>query len=75
MHAESISAAVVEAVATRKGVDPTELPPLHDAIDPDALESVVATGADGGGVFFVEFEFAGCIVTVDDTDVSTRPLP
>lgn len=35
------STAVVEAVATARAVDPTELPPLNDHIDPDALDQLV----------------------------------
>lgn len=69
---DSISAAVVDAVATDKGVEPTDLPPLHGAIDPDALESVVATGSTDSRVFYVEFEFAERIVTIDGTEVSVR---
>lgn len=69
---DSISAAVVDAVARDKGVEPTDLPPLHGAIDPDALEAVVTTGSTDGRTFFVEFEFADRIVTIDGTDVSVR---
>lgn len=38
----STSVAVVEAIAARKGVDQHELPPLNDAVDPDALNDIVS---------------------------------
>lgn len=69
----SISTAVVEAVAADKGVEPTDLPPLHGAIDPDALDAVVETGSTGGRIFYVEFEFTDRVVTIEGTDVSVRP--
>lgn len=41
---ESISEAVVEAVADEKGVSPTDLrPPLYAVVDPDALDELVAS--------------------------------
>lgn len=72
MEEHSITAAVVEAVAQDKGVEPTDLPPLHGAIDPDALETVVATGGTDCSTFYVEFEFADRLVTLDGTEVSVR---
>lgn len=56
----SPTAAVVEAVAAREGVAETELPPLADAVDPDALEAVV----DGDGDRRISFEYHGYAVTV-----------
>lgn len=74
MKQDSITTAVVDGVAKDKGVEPTDLPPLHGAIDPDALESVVATGAANSTLFSVEFEFADRLVSIDDTDVSVRSI-
>lgn len=54
------SEAVVMAVAERKGVGPTEVPPLHDVIDPDALDDVFRGRRSGR----VTFEYAGYEVTV-----------
>lgn len=34
-----ISIAVVTAIAAKRGVEPTELPPLYESIDPDALDA------------------------------------
>jgi len=74
MEEVSISTAVVNRVAADKGVEPTDLPPLHDAIDPDALDAVVSTGTAESSTFYVEFEFADRIVTIDGTEVAVRQL-
>lgn len=74
MEENRVTSAVVHAVARDKGVEPTDLPPLHGAIDPDALDAVVETGAGHGRIFFVEFEFAQRVVTIDGTDVSVRNM-
>lgn len=45
---ESLSIAVIEAVAEAEGVDPIDLRPLYDSIDPDALDSLFRFRLDGG---------------------------
>jgi len=68
-QAPSVSMAVVEAVADAEDVDPLDLEPLNDAIDPDALDSLFSQGgapADGS-VHEVSLQFNGCHVTVRDT--------
>lgn len=76
----SPSERVVEAVAIAEGVDETDLPPLYDAIDPDALDSLFhprPTGDDVdamGAIYFtyngheVRVSAAGEVQLVDDTD-------
>lgn len=60
--------AIVSEVATREGVEPTDLPPLARTIDPDALRDVVDSGR--GGSVSVRFSYEGYDVTVDsDGDV------
>lgn len=71
-HAESLATNVVETVAARRGVDPTTLPSLNDAVDTDALDALFAPLFDGtprvdddshpGG--WVRFRYAGYQVTV-----------
>lgn len=66
-QAETISTAVVMAVADRTDRDPTAIGPLFKAIDPDALDrlfpvdSLEPTALDGR----LTFRFEGCFVTVD----------
>lgn len=64
------AAAVIEAVATRAGVDETELPPLYDAVDPDALDNLVARWAGGSpqSAGHVRFQYYGYTVLVHFDD-------
>lgn len=62
MARETVTASerVLGAVANTADTDPLELPPLYAAVDPDALESLVSTMADGE----VVFDYAGYEVTI-----------
>ena len=55
------SLTVVERVASDRGVQPTEIAPLQDAVDVDALDALVDYGFQGT----CEFRYAGCQVTVE----------
>ncbi|QCS41403.1 HalOD1 output domain-containing protein [Natrinema versiforme] len=62
-----VSVRVVEAVAEREGIDPLELsPPLHDAIDPTALDDLFESNRsrqrDAGSV---SFTYCGYSVRVE----------
>lgn len=54
------SVRVIEAVADLTDADPLAMAPLSDAIDPDALDSLVEADFDG----HVQFAYAGYDVTV-----------
>lgn len=63
----SISIEVVSRVAELEDCDPVDLSPLHDILDPDALDALFeplrdGTSRDAAG--FVRFEYEGCRVTV-----------
>lgn len=63
---KSVTAAVVEAVAIHRDVDPTSLePPLHDVVDTDALETLFAPTRQGSRSGTVTFVYDGLEVTVD----------
>ncbi|WP_254547395.1 HalOD1 output domain-containing protein [Halomarina pelagica] len=73
-------AVVAELVGEFEGVDPVRLdPPLHDVVDPDALDELV--GADPSGTTRVELTYrdltvsvgADRTVTVSDAASSTPP--
>lgn len=57
----SPSEQVVETVAAHAGTRPMDLPPLFDAIDPDALDTVV----EGMAEVNLTFEYAGFSVRID----------
>lgn len=66
-HESAVSERVVTAVATARGVEPADLPPLYDVIDPDALDRLFRHGSTAGcaGPDRVVFTMAGCEVVVD----------
>lgn len=72
-----ISYTLVRKVATEKGVEPEALMPLHDVIDPDALEAMF-DDADGSTLRdgHISFSYEGYIVRIDDDgSVSLTPGP
>jgi len=44
---ESASVAVMEALAAIRHCEPTDLEPLYDSVDPDALDRVVESSSNG----------------------------
>lgn len=59
---EPPSERVIRAVSDRKGIDPTALqPPLYDAINPEALDSLFETRDTDGRV---EFHWLGYRIVV-----------
>mgnify|MGYP006293503137 CR=1 FL=1 len=72
--AASLTERIVEATTDVTGADPLDLPPLYDAVDPDALE--VLCDCDDADGPLVEFAYAGCGITVrGDGSVRVTPEP
>ena len=74
---ESPSQRVIEVVARKEGVSPTELSqPLYDSVEGEALDKLFARkDAKGNGSVQVSFEYHGYKVHVadgDGTDVVVR---
>lgn len=59
----SPTVSVVETIAEIEGTDPRHLPPLSERLDPDALDALCRSLADGR----VTFEYCGYTVTVYDS--------
>ncbi|WP_222920140.1 HalOD1 output domain-containing protein [Natrinema sp. SYSU A 869] len=62
---QQVTAQIVEAVAAQKEVDPLDLQPLYEIVDPEALEALFAptsAGTERDGR--IEFTYAGCRVTL-----------
>lgn len=76
---QSVSTRVVTVVARKSGVDVRALPPLHESIDPDALDALYAPVNAAGGeraVPTVLFPYAGYEVQVRSaTDINVRESP
>ena len=64
---DSISLYIVNCVAEKEHTDPLELPPLYDAVDPDALDDLVESGRQNGTTQSgrIEFQYNGYTVIVE----------
>lgn len=64
----SMSEAVISAVAVATDREPIALPPLYEAIDPDALDALVSplTVHPERGTVTVSFEWADCLVVIEE---------
>lgn len=62
----SIGSRIVMAVADTLGIEPLDMEPLYETVDPDALESIVDSTkqVDGSGLG-ITFELEGCTVEVE----------
>lgn len=64
------SVAVVNRVAAIEGIEPTDLPTLYEAVDPDALDALVESTSKADSCDFqIEFPYHGYEVTVTTNGV------
>lgn len=62
---ESVSIDVIETVAASRNEDPTTLPPLHEHVNPEALDSLFRQTPNGGErTGEISFRYYGFLVTV-----------
>lgn len=76
--AESITAAVIDAVAAATGDPPTSIEPLYTAVDPDALDGIFESRRMESAPIepLVEFPYHGVSVQVSATgEGRVVPLP
>ena len=64
------SQSIVEQVAACEGVDQTELTPLFEAIDPEALDKLVETRQHNGSLARITFTYHGYGVSVTGDGVT-----
>jgi len=57
----STTEAVVYAVAEALDADPLDLEPMHDTVDPDALDALFRDADDST---LISFSYAGCDVSI-----------
>ncbi|ELZ24873.1 hypothetical protein C475_11570 [Halosimplex carlsbadense 2-9-1] len=62
---------VLETVAAAERIDPIDLPPLSDAVDPEALNDLFRPPTGDRAVVTVGFEYCGYEITVDGPDAVT----
>lgn len=65
---DPVSLRIVSAVATASGSDPTDLPPLSETIDTDALDALF-DAKNGSDNLELRFTYAGYFVRVEKPDV------
>lgn len=69
----SIATRVVHAVARANGDEPTELQPLTEVVDADALNQLFETSSNVK--MELQFEYEGQTVSIDHTgEVSLQPV-
>jgi len=66
----AIDVQVLELVAQVTGRPVLELPALYDTVDSEAMDVIVR---DGSGITAV-FEYAGCLVRIDDEQITVEPV-
>ncbi|MFC6768002.1 HalOD1 output domain-containing protein [Natrinema soli] len=65
---QSLSLKIVEKIAEREEIEPEELhPPIHVAINTDALDSLYQASDSEKNPSKVEFVYRGYTVTIDST--------
>lgn len=67
--AETPVQTVIDAVSTAENIDPCRLPPLYEAIDPNALNALFAGRERTNGT--VVFHYNGYRITVTSDDTVT----
>jgi hypothetical protein len=63
---EAVIRATVDAIDMEAVTDASSLPPLYEAVDPDALNAVLAPDRTNG-IATVRFRYMGYDVTMDGT--------
>jgi len=63
------SQTIVERIASHEGVEHTELVPLYEAIDPEALDRLVETNRHEESALEIQFIYHGYEVTVNGDGV------
>ncbi|RQH02669.1 hypothetical protein EA472_05060 [Natrarchaeobius oligotrophus] len=64
-----MTTSVVERVAAASDRSVTQLPPLYDVIDPDALEALVESTRTHSTRLTTLFSYAGFRIAVDETGI------
>lgn len=59
------STALVEVIARTRGLDPIEVEPLHDHLDPDALNALFARESPNGAVGSIAITIDGYRIRIE----------
>lgn len=61
---QSISHRIIESIAEQEGMDPIDLPPLYDSVDPESLNELIRS--TGQGVIAFNYENYRVIINSDN---------
>lgn len=64
-NSSSITEQIISDIASKEGCKITDLPPLYNSVSPEALESLVESGA-----IKIEFRHCGHEVAIEEGEVS-----
>lgn len=71
---EAFICEVVTLISDATGADPLELPPVFEAVDPEAAQQVLESG--GAGPTKVSFRYAGCeVIVTSDSELFVLDEP
>jgi hypothetical protein len=71
--ADPLDVAVPTIVAQCESTDPCRLPPLYDAVNPEALTDLFAEGRGIDSALNVTFQYAGYLVAVTENMLTVQP--
>jgi len=75
-HGErTVSTKVVQEVAAVTNREATQLPPLYDTIDPEALDVIASSGGGDKAPVMIRFTYAGSRIVVSGTEEITVESP
>ena len=55
---------IITTLSDELGIDPLEMQPLYEAVDPDALDALFSSASNRGTNVTITFEYCGHAVTV-----------
>ena len=72
----TLADAVIAALVEASGTPATEIPPLYETVDPDALENLFGARINGPDRIRgrISFHHYGYCVTIDGTDITVQSV-
>ena len=76
-QSDPLLSTVLETVSIATNRDPQNLPPIHDVMDMESVENVLATTRTQPQVVdgFIQFQYANCKIEIThDAEVTVQPM-
>ncbi len=65
---DTVSTKVIQEVAAATNQETTQLPPLYNTIDPEALDEITSSSTTDKVPPIIQFMYSGCLVVVSGPD-------